>query len=178
MRHGVVIALLLVLLVALTAAPPMLSHEGPPYPILVSRPTGPVLLSVWADPDVGIGTFHVYLQPLGEEHRLPAESSVRILVQPVDGRLAERGHDAEPYRADADRHHLIGEVPFDAVGDWRVKLVVRGAGEEGEARTVVAVTPPGQGPVLDFILYLSPFVLVGILIVRKLIASRRAKDTA
>ncbi|HEX2163472.1 MAG TPA: hypothetical protein VHM02_05945, partial [Thermoanaerobaculia bacterium] len=44
---------------AVLAALPAAAHEGPPYPIVVDRPAGPVLLSVWADPDVGTGTFHV-----------------------------------------------------------------------------------------------------------------------
>src|SRR5215510_7571836 len=33
------------------------AHEGPPYPIMVDKMIGPCLVSVWADPDVGIGTY-------------------------------------------------------------------------------------------------------------------------
>ena len=40
----------------LLSAGPMraLAHEGPPYPIIVNKSAGPCVLSVWADPDVGI----------------------------------------------------------------------------------------------------------------------------
>lgn len=149
------------------------AHEGPPYPIVVDRATGPVLLSVWADPDVGTGTYHVYLEPLGGDRPLPDDCSVRIAVQPVDGRLAERSYEAEPLRARRARQHHLGEVEFDAVGDWRTRIAVRCGAETGEAETVVEVTPPGQGPLFDFLLYLFPFAAIGFLVVRALIVGRR-----
>ena len=154
-------------------ASPGLAHDGPPYPILVDRAAGPVLLSVWADPDVGTGTYHVYLEPLGDDRPLPDGCEVQVFVQPASGRLPERGYRAEALRISKDRHHYLGEVQFDAQEQWRTRIVVGCAGEAGEADTLVEVTPPGQGPVLDFVLYLFPFVAVAVLIVRALIVGRR-----
>lgn len=159
-------------LVVLAAMAPASAHDGPPYAILVDRPTGPVLLSVWTDPDVGIGTFHVYLEQL-EGRPLPPACEVRISVQPVSERLAERTHKAELFRKNETRYHYVGEVPFDAPEDWRARIAVRCGAEEAEADKVVAVTPPGQGPLLDFVLYLLPFAGVGFLVVRALVARRR-----
>lgn len=149
------------------------AHDGPPYPIVVDRPTGPVLLSVWADPDVGIGTYHVYLEPLARDRPLPADCGVRVAVRPASGRLPERGYVAEPLRISEDRRHHLAEVEFDAQEEWVTRIAVRCGSLEGEAETMVEVTPPGQGPVWDFILYLFPFVAVGILVVRALIGARR-----
>ena len=169
----------LALLFSACLAAPAAAHEGPPYPIVVDRTIGPVLLSVWSDPDVGTGTFHVYLEPGSDGRPLPRGCAVDVHVQPVGGRLPERGYRAERLRADADRQHYFGEVAFDAVGDWRTRVVVRcGAAGGGEAATVVAVTPPGQGPVLDFVLYLFPFVAIAVIFVRALIVRRRPRSQA
>ena len=157
----------------LAAASPAVAHDGPPYAIVVDRPTGPVLLSVWADPDVGIGTYHVYLEPLGADRPLPDDCAIRISVQPVTGRLPERGYDAEPLRIGRSRHHHRAEVEFDAEGEWLTRIAVRCGAEEAEAEKVVEVTPPGLGPIWDFTLYLFPFAAVAILIVRALVAGRR-----
>lgn len=170
-------AALLPALAAVVAAPPAAGHEGPPYPIVVDRPAGPALLSVWADPDVGVGTFHVYLEPL-PDRPLPESCAVEVVVQPVDGRLAEVGVAAEPYDLDPERQHHVAEAAFDRVGDWRTRFLVACGEERGEEATVVEVTPPGQGPVLDFALYLFPFAALGVLLVRALVVGRRGRREA
>lgn len=162
----------------LSGAGVAVAHEGPPYPIIVDHPVGTMLLSVWADPDVGTGTFHVYLERSGDARALPEEVEVEIFVRPVSERLPERGWEAEPFRIDEDRLHYVAEVAFDAQELWTTRIVVAGGGNVGEASTVVEVTPPGQGPVLDFVLYLFPFAAVGFLVVRALlIAGRRGRAT-
>ncbi len=148
------------------------AHDGAPYPILVDRPAGAVLLSVWTDPDVGTGTFHIYLEPQ-KGKPLPPACVVHVAVQPVTGRLPEARHETKLIRRDEARYHYLGEVPFDAAEDWRARIIVRCGKEEAEADQVIAVTPPGQGPLLDFVLYLLPFAGVGFLIVRALVARRR-----
>ncbi len=163
----------LAVLAWLCLACPAAAHDGPPYAIIVDRATGPVLLSVWADPDVGTGTYHVYLEPLADDRALPDDCAVQVFVRPAGDRLPERGYPAEPLRIAEDRHHHLAEVQFDAEGEWRTRIVVRCGELEGEAEALVEVTPPGQGPVLDFVLYLFPFAAVAVLIVRALIVRRR-----
>ena len=55
------------------------AHEGPPYPIIVDQPSGPYVITVWADPDVGVGTFYVTLEAAGGGE-LPEELVVEIVV--------------------------------------------------------------------------------------------------
>lgn len=164
----------LVALLAL-AAPPARAHEGPPYPILNDREAGPFLLSVWADPDVGIGTFYVYLEPL-DDAPLPADTTVRIHVQPVSERVPETAHDTSPRPARGDQLQFLGEVPFDSQEWWHVRLELASSRGGGAVATDVEVTPPGQGPVLDFALYLFPFVAVGFLFILAVVKRRRAPE--
>src|SRR5690606_31855498 len=46
---------------------PVRAHEGPPFPIIVDERVGPYVVSVWTDPDIGIGTFFVVLEPPGDD---------------------------------------------------------------------------------------------------------------
>ena len=110
------------LLALLLAAAPAQAHEGPPYPIIVDRETGPCMLSVWADPDVGIGTFYFILEPL-PGGSIPEDIKVEIGVQPLTGRLPEALHRAERESV-RGRTQFKAEVPFDAEERWRVRVVI------------------------------------------------------
>ncbi len=165
------LAVTLGLLAALAA--PAAAHDGPPYPIIVDRPTGPALLSVWADPDVGIGTFYVYLEPLDDRTPIPADAAVEITVWPKSGRLEEASYRAEASaKGTRDKQRFYCEVDFDRQEWWVSRIEVSGAGERETVETDVEVTPPGSGPVFDFILYLFPFAAVGVLIVRGIVVGR------
>ncbi|MFG0320708.1 MAG: hypothetical protein ACF8XB_25770 [Planctomycetota bacterium JB042] len=154
-------------------AAPVAAHDGPPYPIIVDRPTGPAVLSVWADPDVGIGTFYVYLEPLDDETPIPPDAAVEITVWPKSGRLEEASFPAEASnKGTRDKARFYCEVDFDRQEWWVSRFEVSGAGESETVEIDVEVTPPGSGPVLDFILYLFPFAAVGALIVRGIVVGR------
>lgn len=167
----------LVTLAALFLGRAASAHDGPPYPIVVDQATGPVLLTVWTDPDVGTGTFYLYLERL-QGRPLPDRATLEVFVQPVGGRLAEKGYSAKLVRKDDDRQRYQAKVDFDAVGKWQTRIVVHTSGGDGSATKIVDVTPPGQGPVLDFVLYLFPFVVVGGLAVRAVLVSRRRPPPA
>lgn len=150
------------------------AHDGPPYPVIVDRPTGPFLLSAWADPDVGTGTFHIYLEPLNEGEELPDDCNVQVWVAPKSGRLEEVAYDGHEVRSRVARQHFLCEPEFDLQEWWNVRIRATGGDRSGEVAIEVEVTPPGQGPLADFALYLFPFVAVGFLVVRGLIMSRKA----
>lgn len=149
------------------------AHEGPPYPILVDQEAGPVRLSVWADPDVGTGTFVIDVKP-GVHAVVPEDCRIELGVQPADGRLAETWHRAEAQRSRGKSRRFLAEVPFDRAEPWNLRFRIAGASGASEASARVDVTPPGQGPVLDFVLYLFPFVAVAFLFVKA--ASRRRSE--
>jgi hypothetical protein len=93
------------------------AHEGPPYPILVDKTLGPCVVSVWADPDVGTGTFFFILEPT-PGGRLPDDVRVELGVRPTSGRLPEAVYTAT--REDlSGRVQYKAEVPFDAQELWR-----------------------------------------------------------
>ena len=148
--------LLVILLFAKTAS----AHEGPPFPLFVDQKTGAYVVSVWTDPDVGEALFFVIVKAQGGAE-LPADLRIQLGVQPVSGRLAETVYSAE-------RENLQGQVQyraqvhFDAQELWRVR--VRLDSPQGRAETVATVeaTPPGYGR-WDLLLYLMPFVAVGLL---------------
>src|SRR5690606_18304045 len=62
------------------------AHEGPPFPVLLDEPAGDVLVSVWADPDIGDATFYIIVEtPEGEPP--DPEPVVTLWTQPISGRL-------------------------------------------------------------------------------------------
>jgi hypothetical protein len=137
------------------------AHEGPPYPLFVDKDVGPYLVSVWADPDVGAGTFFV----AAEAARGGATSddlAVEVCVSPLSGRLAEQCYAARRDDGVRDRAQYKVEVPFDRQEFWHARVRLHGPPGVVEAAADVEATPPGLGR-WDLLLYLSPFAVVGAL---------------
>jgi hypothetical protein len=150
------------LLAALLAwmSPRALAHNGPPFPIIENRSVGPVMISVWTNPDVGTGSFFVLVDPPAGG-KIPSDLKVDVAVQPLSGRLPEKSYAAwrENLRGQVEYKTL---VPFDAQETWRVRVTLSSAEGGGEAASNVEVTPPGLGR-WDMLLYLLPFLGVGFL---------------
>ena len=155
------------LLLALCLLPvcsfPARAHEGPPYPIIVDKMVGPCVMSVWADPDVGIGTFFIVLEA-PKDGAIPDDVNVEIAVQPLSGRLPEARYPTARERS-RDRVQFKAEASFDAQELWRVRVLLRTSQGGGEAATDIEVTPPGFGR-WDLFIYLFPFLLIGVLWLR------------
>jgi len=148
------------------------AHEGPPYPILVDKTIGPCLVSVWADPDVGVGTFFIILDPLSDG-TIPEDVAVEIGVRPVSGRLAEIRYKAERENL-RGRTQFKAEIPFDAEERWSARILLKSSHGGGEATVEVEVTPPGYGR-WDLLLYLFPFLAVGFLWLKSFLRGRNRK---
>ncbi len=158
------LALSLVLLVPAVAH----GHDGPPYPLVLGERAGPYKVSIWADPDVGTGTFFIHVE--APEGGSTEDVEVTVSVQPKSGRLAEAAYPAE--REVVGRQvRYRGEVEFDAQEYWKVRFVVKGQAGQGELEAEVEATPPGLGA-WDFALYLLPFVLLAGLWAYGMIRSR------
>jgi hypothetical protein len=136
------------------------AHNGPPFPIVENQRIGPVIVSIWTNPDVGTGSFFVMVDPVTGA-TVPNDLKVNIAVQPVSGRLPEKSYAAE-------REKLHGQieykalVPFDAEETWRIRTTLTSSQGGGESVTTVPVTPPGLGR-WDMLLYLLPFLGIGFL---------------
>ncbi|MCB9897323.1 MAG: hypothetical protein H6825_04910 [Planctomycetes bacterium] len=152
------LGLVLVLLLASLAS----AHEGPPYPVIVDEPHGPWLLTVWADPDVGRGTFWVQLEEDGS-HRAPADTVVHVSVMPADGRLDPVTVLADPEAWGSGQKH-VAYVDFPTREFWTAHFVLDSAstGEHAESVVNIEVTPPGYGTI-DLLIYSWPFVAIGAL---------------
>jgi hypothetical protein len=146
--------LLIVLLLAGTA----LAHEGPPFPLFVDQKVDRYVVSLWSDPDVGDALFFVIVNT---PDQLPSDLQVQIGVQPASGRLPEAFYPGE-------RESVSGQVQyralvhFDAEELWRVRVRLQSSQGSAETSTTVEATPPGYGR-WDLLLYLVPFLAVGVL---------------
>jgi len=147
------------------------AHTGPPFPILENKAVGPVVVSIWANPDVGAGSFFV-LVSAAKGGAVPGDLSVKLGVRPVSGRLVEKVYDGERQEL-KDQTEFKVFVPFDREEMWRTRLVIASAAGGGEVVTDVMVTPPGYGR-WDLLLYALPFLGVGVL-VAKAVSVKRGK---
>jgi hypothetical protein len=146
------------------------AHTGLPTPILVDHMIGPYPVSVWADPEVGTGTFFIRLEP-PSDGAIPGDTVVQIGVQPVNGRLAEAHYTARLQEI-GGRVQYQAEVPFDAQELWRVRIIVRSSGGSGEAAIDIEAIPLGLGQ-WDVLLYLCPFLAVGFLGLQMVLYGRK-----
>lgn len=156
----------------LAAAAPALAHEGPPFPILVDQRVGPYVASVWTDPDIGTGTFFVILEP-PEGGTLPAQTTVRVAVEPLDKHQKETFYEAEPQKVRYGARYFT-ETKFDQGGLWRVRVQLGGSGGGGELTAQIEPTPDGTIGPIALVLYSFPFLAVGFLWL-KAVLSRREK---
>lgn len=150
------------------------AHTGPPAPLLVDHMIGPYLTSVWGDPEVGTGTFFIRLEP-PPGGNIASDVTVHVGVQPLSGRLAEARY---PARRQQVRRYVQyqAEVPFDAQERWRVRIIVQDSGGSAEATVDVETIPPGLGQ-WDVLLYLFPFLAVGLLGLQ-VVLYRRKRSTS
>ena len=148
-------------ILAFTLVQTAIAHEGPPFEIIGNQRVGPYLVAVWADPDIGIGTFFVVLEPLGEaSYRAP--DSVSVMVAPVSGRLPQIGYPAEPQDVRYGGRYYA-EVLFDSGEVWNVRIQIASEGQIGAVETAVEATPDGTIGPIGLIVYLLPFAAVGFL---------------
>jgi hypothetical protein len=148
----------ILLLVAMSGAAK--GHNGPPFGIVVDRRIGPDLVNVWANPDIGVGTFFVYVDPPAGG-KVPDDLKVEIAAQPVSKRIPE-------IRFAAARQKPSGQVEFDAATPfdrqefWRFRIILSSAQFHGEAAVTQEVTPVGFGR-WDLLWFALPFLAVGFL---------------
>ncbi len=164
----------LIALVFLVAAPRCAhAHNGPPFPIMENRQVGSVSISIWANPDVGTGSFFILVSPLPGK-TIPSDLMVKVGVQPVSGRLPEALYDAW-HQDQRDQIEFKVVVPFDREETWRIHLILSSPAGTTEASTDVPVTPAGFGR-WDLLLYALPFLGVGLLVAKAISVKRRQKN--
>jgi hypothetical protein len=146
--------------VLLVASSPLGAHNGPPFPIISDKRVGPVVVSLWTHPDVGTGLFYVIVNP-PSEGAIPSDLKIDIGVRPVTGRLAEAIYPTQLENLRGQVQYRT-EAQFDQQELWQVRIIVKSSAGDGEASTVVEVTPPGLGR-WDLLMFSLPFLGVGFL---------------
>lgn len=149
------------------------AHEGPPFPIIVDERVGPYVVSVWTDPDIGVGTFFVVIEPPDGAELVPV-NSVSVGVVPTSGRLAEAVYEAEPQNVRYGARYYT-EVAFDQGEFWNVRIRIDGAEGGGELTSEVEATPDGTIGPISLVLYLLPFLAVGFLWLKAMRRQRQHK---
>lgn len=163
------------MLLLLAAAPrALIAHEGPPFPIILDASVGPWMVTVWTDPDIGIGTFYVVFEA-AEGRPFVEPTSVRVGVRPVTGRLDEGVYDATPERVRRGARY-VAEVEFDRGEFWDVRVVIEGPRGGGELTSQVEATPDGSIGPIGLVVYSVPFVLVALLWWRASVVRRRMTE--
>ncbi len=156
----------------LLLALPAKAHNGPPFPIIENRKMAGCVISLWTHPDIGTGTFFVLVDPI-PGGKIPDSLQVEIGIQPESGRLAEVIYPAV-------REDSRGQVEYNVSAQfardefYRVRLILHSSRGTEEALSRVEATPPGYGR-WDLLLYLLPFLAVGLLWFRGLWQRRRYK---
>lgn len=138
------------------------AHEGPPYPILVDQPTEFGELSIWTDPDVGEGTFILWIDA--------TKAKVQDFVAEMVSQSHKNRETPQAYAAQRDstlgneqgRIAFVGKIPFDHEGKWQVEFLLKGGGSQYAQTIDVDVTPPGPTQA-EFFIYLVPFLVLGVL---------------
>lgn len=134
---------------------PLSGHEGPPFPIVVDWKIASMSITIWADPDVGTGTFFIAVeQPTNESLEISMD------VQPVDKKIPKKTYIADLKQKD-NVHRYYAEVDFPTEEVWNVDIKIGYHGKEQSRTVPLTVTPPGLGSSLDIVWYLVPFALFG-----------------
>ena len=153
------------------------AHDGPPYPILSDRAVGPYTVSVWTDPDTtddgsAGGQFWVVLARRDDAGPVPPDTRATIVTEPLDRPGSPRSAVTEPVRNDPSNQ--VGAVVFDHEGRFRVRVDVRGSMGGGRVESEVDATYDLRPAPALLLLYLMPFVAVGLLWAKLLLRRRSA----
>lgn len=146
----------------------IIAHEGPAYPLLVDQLLKDSKVSIWADPDTGNGTFTFYLEGADS-----ADFSIEIVAWPKGTASPHLNTEAHKAEAQVGKTTYSAQVPFNESMMWNVEFVFKQKGIiVNKIALEVEVTPPGPNK-WEFALYFLPFLLVGFLWVKVVLAKRK-----
>jgi hypothetical protein len=153
------------------------AHDGPPFPILSDYTAGPYRLAIWTDPDTTDdgspgGQFWIRVHRAADGTAVPAGTRATVRVTPVERTGSERTAAAEPVRGDVTNQ--FAAVVMDHEGRFTVNVTVDGPLGTASANAAVDATYDLRPAPYLLFLYLTPFVIIGILWVRVIARRRRA----
>ena len=160
------------------AVAPALAHSGPPFPIVSDAVAGPYRLSIWTDPDTTDdgtpgGQFWVVIDPLDGAVALPPDTTASIAITPVDRPGPTRTGRTAPVTNQAGRQFVA--LLIDHEGRFAVRAAVEGPLGQAVVDAEVEATYDLRPAPIMVAVYLMPFVLVGLLWGKLLLARRRGR---
>jgi hypothetical protein len=165
----------LALVAVAAAAVSVRAHSGPPFPIVTSQVAGNYVVAIWTDPDatddaVAGGQFWVVLQPRGGAAAIPASTRVTVAIRATDRPAPELTATAAPVDGLVSRQ--FAALRMDHEGRFAVRVGIDGPLGRADVTTNVDATYDLRPPPVLFLVYLAPFVALG-LIWMKVLARRR-----
>lgn len=145
-----------------------LTHDGPAFPILVNQKVDAISLSIWADPDTGEGSYFLYLE--GPES---SSYSITVLSTATDNPSEKLLQSAILTEKEDGKSSYKAIVPYTRAIMWNVEFQLKQNGNTQKSIIIpIEVTPPGPNK-LEFAVYFLPFILVGFLWVKVVLAKRK-----
>lgn len=157
------------------------AHSGPPFPIVSDQRAGPYVVSVWTDPDTTDdgspgGQFWVRIQGSVGAANLPDGTRATVAIKPLDRTGPERTAAASPVNDDITNQ--FAALVMDHEGRFAVHVVISGTLGAAALDATVEATYDLRPPPALLVLYLAPFVLVGLLWGRLLLRRRALRRVA
>ena len=175
MRTIIAAALLLVSIVAWPSG--VAAHDGPPFPIVSDRIAGGYRVSIWTDPDTTDdgapgGQFWVRLAPASGEPALPAQTRASVAIRPLDRPGVELRAMAAPVRDDVTNQ--FAALVMDHEGRFAVQVAIAGPLGAATVDAEVDATYDLRPAPYLLVVYLVPFLLIGLLWGRQMMKRRKA----
>lgn len=167
----------LALTLVLSAAIPAQAHNGPPYPAISSKAVGGYIVAVWTDPDTtddgsAQGKFWVTLQPVDGGQPIGAATHVTVSIEGRQPGAAPETKAAQLVKTDPATFYAA--LPMDHEGPFSVDVGIDGGAGRAELACEVQATYDLRPAPFLLVLYVMPFLLIGLLWAKLLIARRRA----
>jgi hypothetical protein len=153
------------------------AHSGPPFPIVSDRVAGPYELSLWTDPDAtqdssAAGQFWLMVR-LTDGTPLPPDTRGRIEIRPLGETGSSRAAPTSPLNGDVSRQ--FAALVMDREGPFAVQATIAGARGSTVVNATVDATFDLRPARWLLVLYVMPFLAVGVLWLKLLVRRRRTR---
>jgi hypothetical protein len=152
----------------------LVAHNGPPFPIVSNQRAGAYVISVWTDPDTtddGTPGGQFWVKLAGE---IPAATRVTVAVRALNSTGPEIVGEASPVRGDLTNQ--FAAVVMNHEGRFTVRVTLDGPLGPATVNAEVDATYDTRPAPYLLVLYLVPFVLVGLLWGRLLLRRRAIRQ--
>lgn len=153
------------------------AHSGPPFPIVDGRIVGAYDISIWADPDAtddqsAAGKFWVTVRPAMRGAVVPDETQADVTITPLDRGGVARSGRTDRLNGDVQRQFVA--LLMDHEGHYGVHVTVHGPLGAAEIDAETDATYDLRPRPILTLLFVAPFLLVGVLWGKLLLTRRQA----